>query len=323
MSTTSFHPTPSSPALPLRARLRRKLKTLAARAIRPGIWPLVQRLDRLEARLGQLDRDARKYRGELDYWRWLIHNGGCVKDHGDTYEVVFGRWQRQRLLHLGAWLGLRDVEVGGGVDGLAGIDDWAAERSVIEIGAGPYPSIARTRKGWKRAVAVDPLARGYVEEGLLPTSPICDDVVYIEAPGEQIPLPNGFADLVIIENCLDHVTDPAGVVNEIRRLLKPGGLLWLFVDFSDHADHMHPHPMNEERIRELLRGFGMVNEEFTPHKAHPMAWGAYRGLYRKPPTGKEGAGPIAAGAAGLPVRKPEVNVVVDAAGQRNGVLSKV
>lgn len=317
------HDTHSPAPSPLSVRLRRSLKGVIAKAMKPGVMPLANRLDRLEARLGQLDRDARKYRGELDYWRWLILQGGSEKEHGESYEAVFGRWQRHRLLHLGSWLGLEGVRA----DGTAGIDDWAAERSVIEIGAGPYPSIAQTRRGWKRAVAVDPLARGYVEEGLLPKSPICDDVVYIEAPGESIPLAGNFADLVIIENCLDHVSDPASVCAEILRLLKPGGMIWFFVDFSDHADHMHPHPMNEARVRELLRDFQMVAEEFTPHKAHPMAWGAYRGLWRKPVMGAVGAGPLArTPAAGVPARHAgngngvaEVKVVV---GERNGVLSR-
>ena len=57
--------------------------------------------------------------------------------------------------------------------------------------------------------------------------------------------------------------DPAQVVCEIARLLTPGGLMWIFVDLSNHVDHMHPHAMNEDKVRKLLEGFDVVRDE-TP-----------------------------------------------------------
>lgn len=250
------------------------VKNLAMRAMRPGIMPLHARFDRLEAQLGLARLEAAKYKGELDYWRWLIKKGGSEKQHGEPFAVVFGRWQRHRLLKLAEWLGLP------GDDRPGNIDDWCAQRSVIEIGAGPYPAVAAAGKGWKRCVAVDPLAKGYVEEGLLPAA--CDAVTYIEAQGESIPLPADFADLIVCENCLDHVSDPASVVREMFRLLKPGGHIWFFVDLSNHRDFMHPHPMTEERVSELFSGFVLVGQELTPHKAHPKAYAGLRALLRKP-----------------------------------------
>jgi SAM-dependent methyltransferase len=166
------------------------------------------------------------------------------------------------------------------------VDVWCREKSVVEIGAGPYPSIAAARLGWKRAVAVDPIAKGYAEEGMLP--PACDSVVYIEAAGEGIPLPAGFADLVIIENCLDHVADPKAVIAEIHRLLNPGGLVWLFVDLSEYADQMHPHPMSEARVLALMGEFQLIHGGRAINKAHPAAYGAYRGLWKKPGLNEEG-----------------------------------
>jgi SAM-dependent methyltransferase len=254
--------------------LKAYVKNLFMRAMRPGLAPLHARLDRLEAELGLARQRAAKDRGELDYWRWLIKRGGSEKQHGEPFAVVFGRWQRHRLLKLAEYLGLPQDDRPGN------IDEWCRARSVVEIGAGPYPAVAAAKKGWKRCVAVDPLARGYVEEGLLP--PACEGVTYIEAQGEDVPLPSNFADLVVCENCLDHVSDPAAVVREMHRLLKPGGLVWFFVDLSDHRDYMHPHPMTEARVRELFEGFVLVGQELTPHKAHPKAHSGLRALLRKP-----------------------------------------
>jgi len=264
---------------PRKAGFKGFVKNLLMRSMRPGIMPLHQRFDRLEAQLGRARLDAAKYRGELDYWRWLIKKGGSEKQHGEPFAVVFGRWQRHRLLKLATYLEVPQDDRPGN------IDEWCAARSAVEIGAGPYPAVAAAKNGWKRCVAVDPLAKGYVEEGLLP--PACDSVTYIEAPGEDIPLPANFADLVICENCLDHVTDPAAVVREMFRLLRPGGYVWFFVDLSEHRDYMHPHPMTEQRVRELFSEFREVATELTPHKAHPKAYAGMRVLFRKPAAAPE------------------------------------
>ncbi len=266
------------------------LKRLVARAMRPGVWPLDQRvagvdagLERLGDRVARLEEalekfsgstiDREKHREELAYWRWLIKTEKGRASLHAPFEQVFGGWQRERLLELGGALE--------GV-GAAGLDEWCAGQSVVEIGAGPYPAVAAAPR-WRRAVAVDPLARSYAEEGLLPAA--ADHITYLEAAGERIPLPAGFADLVIIENALDHVSDPEAVLLEIRRLLREGGLLWLLVDLSNYTDHMHPHPFNEERLRALLRAAALevVADRVSDHKSHPQAYGEYRGLLRKVP----------------------------------------
>ncbi len=259
------------------SRIKSALKPLAARVIRPGLATVQERLDQIEQVLTLEKEDRYKYQSELAYWRYLVREGGSQRDFGDSFEVVFGRWQRRRLDKLAEFMSIA-------IDGPGGIDDWCSSRSAIEIGAGPYPALGAAAKGWKRAVAVDPIARGYVEESLVPDC--CGDIVYIEAKGEQIPLPSGFADLIINENCLDHVTDPDAVIREMFRLLKPGGLIWFFVDLSNHIDQMHPHAMNEQKVRRLLGevgGFTFVRDEVSSHKAHPQAYGGFRALLQRPP----------------------------------------
>ena len=256
--------------------LRDRLRRLAARLFKPGLAGVHERLDRLErAVLGRIDRLGRspeKYEEELGFWRWLATSEESQKRMHGTFHVAFSRWQRLRLLELGERLGLGSEDA---------LDAWCEGQSVVEIGAGPYPAVAAA-PAWRRAVAVDPLAKGYAREGLLPEA--CAGVTYIEAPGEDVPLASGFADLVIIENALDHVGDPEAVVAECRRLLRPGGLLWVLVDLSEYRDHMHPHPFSEARIRGLLAaaGFETVHDRVSDHKSHPEAYGEYRGLLRKP-----------------------------------------
>lgn len=264
--------------------LKARLKHLAFRILRPGLVPVQDGIAHVRSdiaavhnRLDELDSDQRKYDAELEYWRWLVKKGGSEKGFGAPFAEVFGRWTDRKMVKMGEFLSLPEVGQPGD------IHDWASQRSVIEIGAGPYPLVAAANKGWKRCVAVDPIARGYVEEDLLPA--VAGNVVYVAARGESIPLPSASADLIVIENCLDHVKDPALVVREMTRLLAPGGYLWMFVDLSNHVDHMHPHAMNEEKVRRLLQtegGFTVVRDEVTAHKAHPEAYGSYCGMLQRP-----------------------------------------
>ncbi|MBL9032704.1 MAG: class I SAM-dependent methyltransferase [Phycisphaerae bacterium] len=279
-------------------RVRHTLKQMLARLGRPALVEVTARVGNLDAAMAAhasdtADRLARieaslgalagatlaqeKYREELGFWRWLITTEAGRRSLPAPFEVVFGQWQRDRLRELARWLDLGEDDA---LD--AALDRWCEARSAIEIGAGPYPCLAAAPR-WRRAVAVDPIARGYAEEGLIPAS--AGHVVYVEAAGERLPLPSGSADLVVVENALDHVTNPAAVLAEARRVLRSDGLLWLLVDLSTHTDHMHPHAFDERSIRGLLAscGFESVRDRVSDHKSHPKAFGEYRGLLRPKP----------------------------------------
>ncbi len=307
--------------------MKELLKKLVARLMRPGIHavdertreiahratstgegverieralagPVDERLGRLERRLESTQRvlecmaaatlEREKHQEEMGYWRWLFKTPDGRASLGVAPEDAFARWQRERLLELALALGLGTPD-GEGTD--EALDAWCASRSAVEIGAGPYPCLAAAPR-WLRAVAVDPIARAYAEEGILPAA--AGHITYIECPGERIPLPAAFADLVIIENALDHVSDPAAVLTEIRRLLRPDGLLWLLVDLSTHTDHMHPHPFDETRVRGLLtaQGFEVITDRVSDHKSHPKAYGEYRGLLRRAGAGQTAPVPV-------------------------------
>ena len=47
------------------------------------------------------------------------------------------------------------------------------------------------------------------------------------ARAEQLPFPDAAFDLVILDNVLEHVDDPARTLEEIHRVLAPGGILYL------------------------------------------------------------------------------------------------
>lgn len=73
----------------------------------------------------------------------------------------------------------------------------------------------------------------------------------IQADLHAVPLPDACADLVLLLGVLPMLTEPARALAEARRLLRPGGRLWL----STLDAHAHP---------DVAAGFGHVN---TGHSA--------------------------------------------------------
>lgn len=263
---------------------------LVGRLLRPGLNNTQRRVERLRAAVDRLISDrapdlARRppTRGsrtplqdaELRYW--VDAAAGRAGLPGPLWEV-FGRWQRTRLFELADRLGLaRGLSPGDPITGA--MAQWCAEQRAVEIGPGPHPALAEAR--WRSAAAIDPLADSYRQEGLIP--PHADRVVWVSAPGEAIPLASTSADLVICENCLDHVAVPTAVVGEMRRLLRPGGLAWVLVDVMDAADDLHPHPFSEASAPALFEGggFEVAWAAVWDGHSHPNARGQWRALLRR------------------------------------------
>ena len=71
----------------------------------------------------------------------------------------------------------------------------------------------------------------------------------------------GNYDLVIMNQVLEHVTDPLGFLDSIKKLLKPGGYLYIDVPFQDHLfkPSAEPHVLfwNKKSVSVLLEKAGL------------------------------------------------------------------
>ena len=108
-----------------------------------------------------------------------------------------------------------------------------------------------------RRICLDPLAEHYAARFDLPL----DTVTYARGEGEQLPLVTGSCDLVVCTNCIDHTDDPWAVVDEVRRVLRPGGWLWFSCEENppdQERNAGHPHALDRAAIRELVAGFELV-----------------------------------------------------------------
>jgi SAM-dependent methyltransferase len=102
--------------------------------------------------------------------------------------------------------------------------DIASNASVIEVGSGAHGLIFFFGGGY--AVGVDPLAVSY--RMLFPAWQ--GRVQTVAAIGEQLPFRDRSFDIVLCDNVVDHAESPQGIVGELVRILKPGGLMYFTVN---------------------------------------------------------------------------------------------
>jgi len=145
----------------------------------------------------------------------------------------------------------------------AGIEDRAffAGKVVAEIGPGPvgFPEAC----GARVALAVEPLAPRLAGAGLL----LRGDAVYLACGAERIPLLDNSVEVIVARNSLDHVGDPAAVMGEVKRLLRPGGALILNVDVEGVPTEAEPHAFTVDEIRRLVAPLEIERERLVeePH----------------------------------------------------------
>ncbi len=107
------------------------------------------------------------------------------------------------------------------LDRLIGLDKL---RNVLVLGCGPRPLRIKTliQKNYN-AVGVEPVSSFVRSAGEYLGSP--ESVV--EGSAEEIPLPSNSQDLVICESVLEHVDSPTKSLDEIYRVLGPGGVAFI------------------------------------------------------------------------------------------------
>jgi SAM-dependent methyltransferase len=86
------------------------------------------------------------------------------------------------------------------------------------------------------------------------------DSVDLVGDGTNLPLVDASLDTVTANAVIEHVSDPAGLVAEMHRVLKPGGYAQLMIPFvfPFHAYPADYQRYSERGILELMRGFERV-----------------------------------------------------------------
>ncbi len=78
----------------------------------------------------------------------------------------------------------------------------------------------------------------------------------------SLPYPSGFFDLVFSSHCLEHSDDLPRTFSEIRRVLRPSGILFFAVPFGfdDSLEHTYAVDVDGWRGLTAARGFEIINE---------------------------------------------------------------
>jgi len=145
---------------------------------------------------------------------------------------------------------------------------YAEERKVLDVGCGEgYGSAMLTERAQhvigidKSEEAIAHAAAKYAQR----------NVEFRCACAEQLPFPDASFDVVVCLELIEHAKDHIAVMEEIRRVLKPGGVLILSTPNRRVVSPGSPTPLSEFHIREfhvretlrLCRGYFPEVELFT------------------------------------------------------------
>lgn len=213
-----------------------------------------------------------------DYWNRHIHDLEITKHPVGTpgFFADLDQYHFEKLHHL-----LRLVDFGG-----------YRGRRVLEVGCGAGTDLVRFAKGGADVTGVDiagsaiALARqNFAQQGL--------EADLREADGEHLPFDDNTFDLVYAHGVVQYTADPQRLVNECRRVLKPGGeavfqvynrISWLNALSKlmkvplEHDDAPVIGKYSAPEFRGLLGGFSSVRilEERFPVKSR--LHGGWKGL---------------------------------------------
>lgn len=112
--------------------------------------------------------------------------------------------------------------------------------NALEVGCGPYTNLRLIRDHCqpKHIVLSDPLINTYVRFKLTFVAEMYRKAACIldDHPLEALPFADNYFDLVVMINVLDHVQDGPRCMENLLRVIKPGGFLILGQDLSNDED---------------------------------------------------------------------------------------
>ncbi|MBW2991804.1 class I SAM-dependent methyltransferase [Candidatus Woesearchaeota archaeon] len=156
------------------------------------------------------------------------------------------------------------------------------DKILVDVGAGPRGILKLFDS--KISIAIDPLMKEFKEQGY---SFEDQKFIPVAGQGENLPLPDNYADYVFSLNALDHVQDATKSFKEMVRVLKPKGRLFLIVHLKKDdsmVDFCHKIWFGKEYIGGLVKEYRLkvINEKISDSRI--LTWGEripYIGVFEK------------------------------------------
>jgi SAM-dependent methyltransferase len=129
----------------------------------------------------------------------------------------------------------------------------------IDVGCGPLSTLGREYKGMKieRSLA-DPLASSYYP--MLERMRVPRELWPDECEGEELTTryPEKHYQLVYMSNALDHCHDPFAVIDQLGKLVAPGGLIYM-EHFENEAEKENYHGLHQWNLYEQNNELWIAN----------------------------------------------------------------
>jgi SAM-dependent methyltransferase len=148
----------------------------------------------------------------------------------------------------------------------------AQDARVLEVGSGAHGLVFYF--GADKGIGVDPLADHYA--ALFPAWQ--SKATTIAARGENLPFEDASFDIVLCDNVVDHAESPRRILEEIARVLAPGGSLY----FEVNVHHPLYHVAASAHAGWRALGIPFEITPFADHTVH-LTIDAARGLFRDLP----------------------------------------
>jgi len=195
------------------------------------------------------------------------------------FGVAKSKWQKFQINHeLGFWLNYKKSGSSNNA-GTNSIDERKNqltnrfntkvhtnfdEKIVLDVGCGPFGGFL-PHVNAKTKIGIEPLAREF--QKLYPVDP---DIITISAMAEDIPLLSESVDACYCINMLDHTMKPYEAMEEIYRILKPGGYLAFAVDVG--GAKQHPVKIYKKDLDAFFNNhrFDVIEQNYSAEKSH---WG--------------------------------------------------
>lgn len=149
-----------------------------------------------------------------------------------------------------------------------------ANSTILDVGS--MSTVPARLLGTGMITGLEPLAEklGITGREKLPV------VKMVAARAEEMPFPDASFDCVVCRNVIDHTQDPASIIREIQRVLKPGGhfllICYTYAPFITWAKNVsekykimrnvgHPFAFTPPMLDQLVAGKFSIVERFTIH----------------------------------------------------------
>jgi SAM-dependent methyltransferase len=189
----------------------------------------------------------------LDEVGWFLYHEKHRRDEfGGSYDGERRAYSRLFLNEVARYLG-QDTQ-------------WFADKTVVSVGCGCTGDLTAFPAAVK--IAIDPLLQVYQRLGMLLGDDSGSRTVYLPTKAEDLPLVDESADLVACRNALDHMPDPRVALNEMWRILKNDGVLFVSVDIGGDPTPDEPTVFSVTSLRDTLQDrFDLVafDDHYPPH----------------------------------------------------------